>query len=286
MTSFLHPDNLPAERLDRVLARGLGLGLRRCRALVEAGQVLVDDRPLPKGGLVRPGQRVSVTGAGEPTGPVEGVSVVARSDGFAALLKPAGVHTVAGKGARHVEGCLPGLGLSDWLLLNRLDLPTSGLVLAGAGEREARTYKAWQDSGQVLKWYLALARGDVGSLELGGVIRDDRRRVVRVTDEPDVPLRRTLVRGIVRVGPDTLVLARIYKGRRHQIRAHMAHAGHPLVGDDLYGAGEPGGLFLHHWRVDMPGFSASCLPGWPFADPEAAERARIFLCAPQTTEDR
>jgi len=137
----------------------------------------------------------------------------------------------------------------------------------------------------VFKWYLALAHGDVDSLKLDGVIRDDRRRVVRVTDETDTPLRHTLVRGIRRVGENTLVLALIFKGRRHQIRAHMAHAGHALVGDGVYGAGEQGGLFLHHWRVDMPGFTASCLPGWAFVDPEAAEQIRVFLCKSQTPED-
>ena len=285
MNCFTHPDNLPADRLDRVLAQNLGLGLRRCRALIDAERVLVEGRPLPKGGLVRPGQRVCVCGEEDSPGLVDGVSVVARADGFAALAKPGGVHSVAGKGSRHVEGCLPALGLAGWRLLNRLDLPTSGLVLAGAGDREASLYKGWQDSGQVFKWYLALAHGEVDSLKLDGVIRDDRRRVVRLTDETDSPLRHTLVRGIRRVGEDTLVLALIFKGRRHQIRAHMAHAGHPLVGDAVYGAGEPGGLFLHHWRVDMPGFSASCLPDWTFVDPVAAEQARNVLCASQTSED-
>jgi 23S rRNA pseudouridine1911/1915/1917 synthase len=285
MSTFTHPENLPAERLDRVLARNLGLGLRRCRALIDGGHVLVDDRPLPKGGLVRPGQQVRVSEPGEHSEPVAGVEVVARDGGFAALFKPGGVHSVAGKGAPNLEGCLPGLGLQGWALLNRLDFLTSGLVLAGAGAGEAALYKGWQDGAQVFKWYLALAHGAVDALELGGIILDDKRRVVRVTDEEDVPLRRTLVAGLRRVGEDTLVLVRILKGRRHQIRAHLAHAGHPLVGDPVYGAGESGGLFLHHWRVDMPGFSASRLPAWPFVDLESAETVRVSLCSSQTTEN-
>ena len=282
MTTFTHPENLSAERLDRVLSARLGLGLRRCRALIEAGLVLVDGRPLPKGGMVRPGQRVDVAdpvGPG-PDGEDAGVAVVASQGGFAALLKPGGVHSVAGRGARSVEGCLSGLGLGGWRLLNRLDFLTSGLVLAAAGDREAGLYKGWQDAGQVGKWYLALAHGVVGDMELAGVIRDDRRRVVRVTDEQDEPLRRTLVRAVRPVGEDTLVLVRILKGRRHQIRAHLAHAGHPLAGDPVYGAGEAGGLYLHHWRVDMPGFSAASLPGWEFVDAAEAERARLSFPTP------
>ena len=58
---FLHPDDLPAIRLDAFLAQALGLGLRHCRALVADGLVLVDGRPLPKGAMVRPGQRVTVS---------------------------------------------------------------------------------------------------------------------------------------------------------------------------------------------------------------------------------
>lgn len=274
MRSFLYPAHLPPERLDKALAAHLGLGLRRCRALIEAGLVLVDGRPLAKGGLVRPGQFVS---ADEPEGAAAaaaGVTVVAEGEGFVALAKPGGVHTVAGRGGTSLEACLPGLGLAGWALLNRLDFPTSGLVLAAAGEREAALYKGWQDAGQVRKWYLALARGSVGVLELAGRILDDRRRVVRVTGQEDVPLRRTAVRPVRSVGPDTLVLARILKGRRHQIRAHMAQAGHPLAGDPVYGAGEAGGLFLHHWRLDMPGFTAELPPEWEFVDVRAVEAVR------------
>ena len=52
MSTFQHPEHLSTERLDKVLAGKLGLGVRRCRALIEAGLVLVDGRPLAKGGLV------------------------------------------------------------------------------------------------------------------------------------------------------------------------------------------------------------------------------------------
>lgn len=279
VSSFQHPAHLPPERLDRVLAAHLGLGLRRCRSLIEAGLVLVDGRPLAKGGLVRPGQCVRVDEPEGTAAAAAGVAVVAAGDGFAALSKPGGVHTVDGRGGTSVEACLPGLGLAGWKLLNRLDLPTSGLVLAAAGEREAALYKGWQDAGQVRKWYLALARGRVGALELAGRILDDRRRVVRVTGQEDVPLRRTAVRPVRPVGPDTLVLASILKGRRHQIRAHMAQAGHPLVGDPVYGAGEPGGLFLHHWRLDMPGFTAQMPPDWEFVDVRAVEAVRLSFPA-------
>lgn len=282
MSTFPHPAHLSPERLDKVLAANLGLGIRRSRALIEAGLVLVDGRPLAKGGLVLPGQLVSVAepaDAGPGVCDVAGVEVVFSAMGFAAISKPGGVHTVAGRGGNSLEGCLPGLGLTGWRLLNRLDLLTGGLVLAAAGEREAALYKGWQEAGQVRKWYLALAHGCVGELELTGLILDDKRRVVRVTGQEDEALRHTVVRPVRAVEGNTLVLVHILKGRRHQIRAHLAHAGHPLVGDPVYGVGEHGGLFLHHWRLDMPGFTAELPPEWDFVDVRAVEAVRLSFPA-------
>jgi 23S rRNA pseudouridine1911/1915/1917 synthase len=261
--SFLHSTDRPPARLDSVLAWHLGLGLRRCRLLIQEGRVLVDGRPCAKGVLVHPGQQIRVTmpGGGDPV--CADVRIVVRAESFAALSKPGGLHTVAGRGAASLEACLPGLGLDGWVLLNRLDCLTSGLVLAVIDAQGASAYKAWQNAGQVSKWYLALARGAVDRLEARGRVLDDKRRVVRVTEDEEDPLRWTQARAVCQVDGNTLLLARIFKGRRHQIRAHLAHAGHPLIGDPVYGAGEPGGLYLHHWRLDMPGFSASLPPDWP-----------------------
>lgn len=269
--SFVYPDDHPPARLDSVLARQLGLGLRRCRLLIREGLVLVDGRPRSKGEVVHPGQEVSVAFSGESAPVCADVRLVAREGGFAALAKPGGLHTVAGKGEACLQAFLPGLGLDGWTLLNRLDCLTSGLVLAAADAEVAAAYKAWQDAGLVGKWYLALARGTMERLEARGRILDDRRRVVRVTGDEDEPLRRTEARAVARIEANTLLLVRIFKGRRHQIRAHLAHAGHPLVGDPVYGAGEPGPLFLHHWRLDMPGFSAALPPDWPGIDAAPAE---------------
>jgi 23S rRNA pseudouridine1911/1915/1917 synthase len=268
--SFIYPEDLPPVRLDKALARQLGLGLRRCRTLIDAGRVLVDGRSCAKGALIHPGQCVGVV----PEGFVPvcaDVRIVARDERFAALAKPGGLHTVAGRGGSCLESCLPELGLGGWELLNRLDFLTSGLVLAATGARDAAAYKAWQDAGLVCKWYLALARGTVDVLQARDRILDDKRRVVRVIAEQDSPLRWTTARAVRHVDGDTLLLVKILKGRRHQIRAHLAHAGHPLVGDPVYGAGEPGGLYLHHWRLDLPGFAASLPPDWPCVDAGEAE---------------
>ncbi len=279
--SFLYPEDYAPARLDSILARHLGLGLRHCRLLIREGRVLVDGRACAKGALVHPGQQISVTIPRGENPVCADVRIVARSERFAALSKPGNLHTVAGRGQECLEACLPGLGLDGWALLNRLDCLTSGLVLSAGGTESELAYKNWQDAGLVCKWYLALARGRVERLELRGRILDDKRRVVRVTAEEDEPLRWTLARPVRLVDGNTLLLVRIFKGRRHQIRAHLASAGHPLVGDPVYGAGEPGGLFLHHWRLDMPGFSASLPPDWPGVDTgQAHSLLHVFDAGP------
>ena len=75
-----------------------------------------------------------------------------------------------------------------------------------------------------------------------------------------------------------LVGCRIRKGARHQIRAHLAAAGHPLLGDEPYGAEHScanGAFLLHHGRVSLPDFAASRLPAWLPLLPQAA-RERIL----------
>lgn len=273
MKRYVVSAETPPERLDKAVARDFGLSLRASRTLIAAGRVRVDGRVLAKGCVVSAGQELSVIPEESAADVHCAASIVTRDAAYAALFKPGGVHSVAGRGRDSVEAMLPGLGLSGWMLLNRLDYLTSGLVLAGRNADALARYKLWQEDGLVQKWYLAVAHGDVGPMVLRSRIRDDRRRVVRVLDEQDESVRRTEIRPVARVQNATLVLVRIFMGRRHQIRAHLAAAGHALVGDPVYGQGEAGALRLHHWQVAMPGFTAGCDPDWPELDRSMLETA-------------
>jgi 23S rRNA pseudouridine1911/1915/1917 synthase len=51
--------------------------------------------------------------------------------------------------------------------------------------------------------------------------------------------------------PGCYVVARIHTGRTHQIRVHLAHLGHPILGDTLYGGAPSGQIWLHAWRLDL-----------------------------------
>ena len=198
--------------------------------------------------------------------------VVGQSTGFmAALFKPAGVHSeaIAGRPGLSAQACLPLFWPGRFAqLVNRLDQPTSGLLLVALTPEAAAAYRTQEDEGRVEKAYVALVRGRV---ERPFTIRramdaHDRKRVRVLDAETDDALRHTRVEPL-RGMPDldaTIVRALIAKGARHQIRAHLAAAGAPIVGDELYGAGgERGGLYLHHFRVALPGFQAAAPPDWP-----------------------
>ena len=260
-------------RLDHALAILVpGMGLRGRKRLVERGGVLVDGRVARKGERMRAGQTLALVGDAPPPGhgaaAAASVHIVAENEDFIALYKPAGMHTAhlaGGSGEACLEVLLPDLAPGA-VLLNRLDRPTSGMVLAGKTPDSAARYHRLEDAGAVDKRYLALLEGE---LRQDAVVRQAldaaRRKGVRVLDRIADPLRWTWLRplrvfqegGAVR----TLVEARIHKGARHQIRAHCAHLGAPIVGDDLYGGGR-GPLRLHHGRLTLPGFTARCAPPW------------------------
>jgi 23S rRNA pseudouridine1911/1915/1917 synthase len=290
---------VPPEFEGRRLDQGLellapGLGLRGRKRLWETHRVLVDGRPRSKGTRLRAGQVLSL----EPLGPEGGdavadgptPTVVLESGGFAALLKPAGLHTepIAGRPGPSLADGLPGLGPGrPARLLNRLDRLTSGLVMAGLDQEAAARYQGFEDQGLIRKHYLAVVAGRPGWPDHGVVVRRGLdtagRKTTRVLaeDSPD-PLRWTAVRTLRqdRDRPGVLVLATIRKGARHQIRAHLASLDHPILGDPVYGPSPDadGPMFLHHFRIEFPGFMAQAFPDW--ADPDdrrlAAEAAAVF----------
>ena len=134
---------------------------------------------------------------------------------------------------------------------HRLDRPTSGVVLCGAGRSARGQIAQWLDASQ--KTYLALVAGtpetDTGTLE--APLSDARRgRALNATTRFEV---RERIRGF------TLVELELVTGRKHQLRRHLADAGMPVVGDERYGPkrpkrvpGFPGRLWLHAWRLCLP----------------------------------
>ncbi|MBG0791042.1 MAG: RluA family pseudouridine synthase [Desulfovibrionaceae bacterium] len=255
-------------RLDKALHAFLpDTGLRLRRRLCDDGRVLVDGRPQKPGYKVRTGQEVEIVGGPSVLSPESlGLKIVARGEMFAAVFKPDGVHSaaIAGRDDPSVEALLPEL-LPDAepLLLNRLDNPTSGLLLVGFGPKAFDAYRTYEAEGRIRKFYLARVTGRLdGVVTVKRALDADNRATTKVLagDDPD-ERRWTVVTSLSHDhGRDTtLTRCLILKGARHQIRVHLASIGHAIVGDPLYGEADER-LFLHHYRVELPGFAAEIPP--------------------------
>jgi len=256
-------------RLDKALHAFLpDTGLRLRRRLCDDGRVLVDGRPQRPGYKVRQGQEVEVVGGLSVLSPESlGLKLVARGETFATVFKPGEVHSaaIAGRDEPSVEAVLPELIPDERpLLLNRLDNLTSGLLLVGLGRDARKLYQEFEDRGRIKKFYLARVAGRLdGTVTVRSRLDSDDRKKTRVLAGDDTDDRRwTVVTSLAHDhGQDTsLVRCLILKGARHQIRAHLSSIGHPIIGDPLYGAGESDMLFLHHYRIELPGFSAEITP--------------------------
>ena len=269
--SFRVPEEAQGWRLDKALGLLLAspspeqeaarpdlfaladLGLRARRRLCDRSLVLVNGKPGIPGLKLRAGQEIIILP--DPEGaalPEDAPSLVYKDGGIAALYKPAGMHTaaLAGSLSPSLETLLGDLLPSEEegyasRLLNRLDAPTSGLVLASCtDDGERRWYRA-ERIGNTDKLYLALIEGQpLYDFTVARRLDTDTRNKTRVrhTDDPD-PVRHTdvtllapltagdvpcLVESDDPDAPLMLVGCRIRKGARHQIRAHLAGRRFPL----------------------------------------------------------
>lgn len=271
------------DRLDR--ATDLlwpGIGLRGRRRLIEAGGVLVDGCARGAAYRVRAGEILAAVPVDKPdaTFAAPDVPVLFRDAAYAAVSKPAGLHSaaIAHGGGESLEALLPALfpgGTSR--LLSRLDRLTSGIVPVALAEAAAVRFRELENAGAVEKTYHCVVHGVVAApfvVDYKLDMADRAKTRVRFRTQPDA-LRHTFVSPLVRDGGVSLVACRIAKGARHQIRAHLAAAGHPLVGDPLYGRGEEGGLFLHCAGLACPVLDVTDAPPWTVAEAAAAAQARV-----------
>jgi 23S rRNA pseudouridine1911/1915/1917 synthase len=243
-------------RLDQALARLFPQYSRnRLQAWLRSGHVTVDGARAEPSRRVGGGERIALSpparaGTGAPRAQKIPLAVVYEDRDLMVIDKPAGlvVH--------------PGAGVPDGTLLNallahapevaavprggivhRLDKDTSGLLVVAKNVSAQAALAGQLAARAVRRVYLALVHGDPparGAID-APVGRDARLRT-RMAVTRRGKEARTGYRVLERFGRAALVECRLETGRTHQIRVHLQHIRHPLVGDPVYRRGTRHGL--------------------------------------------
>ena len=231
------------ERLMALLRRRLPDWKRKTlEQRLLAGCVSVNGERVTRNDLVAPGDEVVVAGLEAASPPPRGLPALYEDDVLIAVDKPAGLLSVSTEletertALALVRESLsrPGAPASLWPV-HRLDRETSGVLLfAKSREVQQAVQQRWSE---VRKRYLALVEGR--PMPADGVIDqplfEDQRLNVRVGEHPEARSARTRYFTRQEIGRCTLLEIEPDTGRRHQIRAHLAWLGHPIVGDSRYG---------------------------------------------------
>ncbi len=282
--------DIPGERLDAFLARSVeNLSRSGAQKLLDEGCVLLNGKPGKKNGKLNPGDEIRVT-IPEP----KEVDIVAKEmpldivyedEDVVVLNKPKGlvVHPAAGhQDDTLVNGLLHAMGdslsgINGELrpgIVHRIDKDTSGL-LAVAKNDHAHTFLASQLKDHTMaRTYEAIVCGsfreDSGTVNapIGRHPSDRKKMCVTARNSKEAVTHWEVVR---RYRGYTHIRCRLETGRTHQIRVHMAHIGHPILGDTVYGHKKPelgqdsqclhaGALCFHHPKDGRPVMVFAPLP--------------------------
>ena len=280
MTEHIIPRAVPPMPLERYLRRAWPmLPGHVLRALIRRRDVRVNGARADGSAAVRGGDRLTVYADDKWLSPEP--EILWTDERLIASVKPQGLPVDVDRDGIGEDTLLSRIR-RRWpgaQLCHRLDAATGGIVLAAADDAVlAQALEAFR-AHRVQKTYHALAAGrferDGGTLH-AWLLKDARRSTVRVVHRPQpgaLPIEtRYRVDGEAADGIWRVRLEPV-TGRTHQLRAHMADLGHPLLGDDKYGDRTVNrrfgvGLCLWHARLDIPADSPLVdYRGWTFASP-------------------
>ncbi len=273
-------------RADALLRKRLGLSgtvVRRIKWLPDG--ILADGERVNAGFRPREGQTLSVrlsdperrSGIVPAPGPLE---IVYEDGDVVVLNKAAGVSVHPGPG--HFDDTLGNFLLhhydregetADFHPVHRLDRGTSGLMVAAKHPHAQEVLKKQLHTESFRRVYLAVCEGipEPPSGTLDAPLGPKPGSLVEQTVRPDGKPARTRYEVLERWGGRALLSLELETGRTHQIRVHLAHIGHPLTGDFLYGAEDRaliGRPALHSGRLS-------------FLHPITGERLQFTLPLPE-----
>jgi 23S rRNA pseudouridine1911/1915/1917 synthase len=258
------------ERVDVVLARRAGVTRVRAQRALRSGSVLVEGRTARPSHRLESGHIVEgVVPEPEPGIPQPEhipLDIVFSDDRVLVVDKPAGlvVHPARGHAGGTLVNALLGLGVPlagegsvRPGIVHRLDKDTSGLLLVARDDHAQRSLVEALQERAIERRYLAVVRGRMpaptGTIDAPIGRHPVKRRLMAVVDGG----RRAVTHYAVVDATErfSLVDVKLETGRTHQIRVHLAHLGHPVVGDRVYGGGRELGLerpWLHAYKLAFP----------------------------------
>ena len=244
----------------------MGVSSHQFASLTRRDCVRVNGAPVHANHPLRPGDAVEVLLEEDPRPPVAPdpapVDVVYEDEDLLILDKPAPLACQCSpkQPAMTLENRLAWRYRDDpafvFRPLNRLDRGTSGLMAAAKHAHACQRLQRLLHTDAFVREYLAVVEG---ALSGEGVVdapiaKEDAATVRRVVDAARGKPAVTRYRAEACGGGRTLVRLRLETGRTHQIRVHLAHLGHPIVGDFLYGREDPalpGRFALHSTRIRL-----------------------------------
>ena len=242
------PADAAGQRLDQVLARMFpDYSRARLQQWIKAGQVLVDGKQLRPKDKVMGGEHVEVQAVTETevvwqAQPIP-LDIVYEDDEILVINKPAGlvVHPATGNPDGTLVNALlnhaPELSeVPRAGIIHRLDKDTTGLLVVARNLRSQKHLVEMLQAREMKRQYQAVVCGAIIS---GGTVDEpigrhpvDRKRMAVVHNGKEAV---THYRVIQRYRAHTHIRVDLETGRTHQIRVHMAHIRHPLIGDQVYG---------------------------------------------------
>jgi 23S rRNA pseudouridine1911/1915/1917 synthase len=240
------------ERLDRFLADQMAISRTQAARLVADKRVFVDGKPGRASHLLTRGQRIHLRlPEEEPPRTIQPaaipLSVIFEDEHLAVIDKPAGlvVHPAPGHWNDTLVNALIARGttLSGGAegrpgIVHRLDRDTSGLMLVAKTDVAHRRLGAALAARRVSRSYAALVWGHLDSpTRIDASIARHPHDRKRMTVTPRGRSARTEAGVVARFEVVDLLRLELHSGRTHQIRVHLEHIGHPVVGDSTYGGG-------------------------------------------------
>lgn len=269
-------------RFDRAVTHFLwGVGrqvsMREVRQALKTGKIRIDGRTRAPGHTAKGGESVDLSGfiprteaqiVPEPERFAQ-VQILLEDEGLLVLNKPSGwptqplapgeTGTLLNAAVSHAPAIATAGPPLEGGLVHRLDVGTSGAVIFAKTSAVRELFRRAFSEHGIKKRYLALVQGKLHTQIVRRAIgpggTPDRVRIMEALDPKGLSAQTDLRVVDKLCGGYAWVEARTHFGRRHQVRAHLAWAGAPIVGDDIYGAGSKPWLqrlALHACQVVLP----------------------------------